>query len=404
MPWFHHARDPSDVAWLRRFAGQLERPPGRERPATVTVIAVAAVLQALRGLRNIWLTMRAQSPLVRRRHGVGYRRQFGQLLWAAFRYNFSAGQYFKLRLHALDEARWRQVLDHRETTLLLTEVARRAGRDALWTKRGWEAFGTRHHLPVVKAVTTVFPGAPITAAQLAALRPGQDYYGKPDISYSSKGGCLLTWVPAQGLWTVAGGSRPAVTLAGLADFLDAQAGLTPHHLVIQPRLRNHPALAALSPESLANARVTTVRDPTGRIHVIQASLRFSVVAHHASDCPGWTICAPIDPETGLLGRNTATGLHLDACAVHPRFGMPIAGRTMVQWAEIKALVLRAHALIPPMPVIAWDAIPQAEGPLLLEANAVGGGYLLQQHGELPVGETLWPRAVRQWLEQSQRAG
>jgi hypothetical protein len=176
-----------------------------------------------------------------------------------------------------------------------------------------------------------------------------------------------------------------------------EAGLMAHladhsrvgKLILQPRLVNHPDLADVNLGALSTLRMVTALDEQDKPELIGAVLRMPSRADSAVDnFHAGGIAAPVDVETGRLGRASDMGLKPSTRwhDVHPINGGRIDGRILPYWQEAKALVAEAHAKLGERVVIGWDVALLADGPMIVEANGLPDQDILQRIHKAPLGE------------------
>ena len=178
----------------------------------------------------------------------------------------------------------------------------------------------------------------------------------------------------------------AVSLADLLDSLAAEARRTPK--LVQPLLKNHPAIADLAEQSLVTFRIITCLSRAEQPIVTHAMLRTISKLEpnwHGSD----EYAAPVDLATGRLGvmcGDTAIGPQ-HWYGIHPVTGAPVTGRIVPLWSEIRALAVRAHTVFADRLIVGWDIALTPEGPVLIEGNSYPDTEFLQRVHRQPIGES-----------------
>jgi hypothetical protein len=162
--------------------------------------------------------------------------------------------------------------------------------------------------------------------------------------------------------------------------------------IIQPCLKNHPALAPLSDGSLVVLRVITGMDRGGRMVVITALAQFP--------CGGagmHQIFAGVGPDGEILFPL----LRGQPVARHPDSGAELEGTRVPFWPEALDLVVRAHRSVPEFSrfvFLGWDVAITGDGPLLIETNAGWGAVNHQLGHGVPLGLTALPSIALDHLE------
>ena len=157
-------------------------------------------------------------------------------------------------------------------------------------------------------------------------------------------------------------------------------------LIVQPLLKNHPALDDLAGEALVTIRVFTCVDALGVPVVTHAMLRS--IAKLEPDWPtSEEFAAPIDLATGRLGPMCSDSRFGpdDRTDHHPMTGAPVAGRTVPLWTAIHALALAAHQVFADRLLIGWDIALTQDGPVLIEGNSYPDTEFLQRVHDQPIG-------------------
>ena len=138
--------------------------------------------------------------------------------------------------------------------------------------------------------------------------------------------------------------------------------------VFQAPIRQHPSFDVLSPGAVATLRLTTVREPDGRISLRAAYLRLGRGADHIVRSASHVRVA-LDRETGVFSE-TAFLPDWRTTNAHPDTGETFAGRTVPHYHDAVALAVGLHASCPHMLCIGWDLCIDEHGkPKLMEWNA-----------------------------------
>ena len=159
-------------------------------------------------------------------------------------------------------------------------------------------------------------------------------------------------------------------------------------LLVQPRARNHAAIADLSNGALCTARIVTMRTESGGHEAVCALFRMAVGDNRLVDnFHAGGIAAPIDVATGTLGAATDWGLRPRHGwkTHHPDTGGQIEARVLPLWAETRALAERAHAAFDDRHIIGWDMAILSDGPAIVEANGGPDTDMHQRVSREPLG-------------------
>ncbi len=144
-------------------------------------------------------------------------------------------------------------------------------------------------------------------------------------------------------------------------------------MMVEDLLAQHPALAALYPDSVNTLRIFTFyRD--GQAHFLQAILKIGNcgIADNFSaggmytflDENGTVIVPAIDRADRLYER-------------HPRTGMRILGFQVPFFAEARAMGEQAAALVPQIGYVGWDIAITPKGPAMIEGNCFPGVFQIR---------------------------
>lgn len=137
--------------------------------------------------------------------------------------------------------------------------------------------------------------------------------------------------------------------------------------VLQRRVRQHAALAAFAPASVATLRVTTVATAAGAIEARAAYLRLGRGGErHVASASSLRVAVSLAdgtlaPRAYLANWTTA--------AAHPDSGVAFAGAAVPSFARCVALARELHGRTPFARIIGWDlAVDEDGSPALLEWN------------------------------------
>jgi hypothetical protein len=204
-------------------------------------------------------------------------------------------------------------------------------------------------------------------------------------------GILFADALAPDRWDVDGQS---VSTHQLRDRLEAYS--REHDLVIQPRVRNHPAFARYSSEGLATLRIVTFKTPeTAEPVCLVAALRIPHGAARLANLHKSALVCSIDIATGRLSPASGADPSREDLLSHPITGAPLAGEIVPHWEECLRICRAGHLLAPALNSIGWDVIIDESGPKLLEANLRWGAHVLQISGGTPLLLTRLPELYRE---------
>lgn len=153
---------------------------------------------------------------------------------------------------------------------------------------------------------------------------------------------------------------------GASVSLEALAERLGRH-VLQPRLTQHPALAALHPASVNTLRLITVRDRDGARMFSRPVLRIGFGGSVVDNGGAGGIQVFVDPETGRL-RGPGLMLRGGTVARHPDSGLALDGFEIPHFARAAALAVRLHHELPGLHSVGWDLAVTEDGPVFIEGN------------------------------------
>jgi hypothetical protein len=157
--------------------------------------------------------------------------------------------------------------------------------------------------------------------------------------------------------------------------------------VVQERIVQHPALAALHPTSVNTVRLVTLCGASGDPEVIAAVLRIGTGTAEVDNTTGGGIVASVDLQSGRCGP-AYSRYRIEEYTAHPGTGVTITGFEVPHWTAVKAEVVRAHRLLPFPRTLGWDVALEDRGPVILEVNSDYYYHHLQLDGRSAAAELL----------------
>ncbi|MFT5696615.1 MAG: hypothetical protein ACI9QQ_002597 [Myxococcota bacterium] len=156
-------------------------------------------------------------------------------------------------------------------------------------------------------------------------------------------------------------------------------------LLVQQRAENHGALAWQNGHATSTARVMSVVNERGEPEVVAAVFRMASGRTIVDNIHRGGIAAGIDLATGKLDSAIALGPEAIRTDLHPETQRTFRGKTLPNWAEALALVVRAHRAFDGRCVIGWDVAFTPLGPVLIEGNSAPCVHLMQRGMDRPLG-------------------
>ncbi len=375
----HHLH--SQLVWQRR----------RQSRGSTGKAIVHVVLRPLTRLVRAWQATRTYGPAVARAAHISLWRQFLQQWWIAVRFDFTCDSYYRYRLYRLDRMG--------EAILFFPLNVHMALRGHLYEhldvdvaqledKRNFHRRCAVHDLPVPTTLAEFTQGSVRgwpDGGECVAL-PACDLFSKPADALEGKGVARWIW---QESGHYRGVSGPALTAAELLAHLAACSRSGPH--ILQKRLANHPAIAALGPKALCTARIVTCRDADGPPEHLVSIFRMpaATATAEADNFAAGGFASPVDPATGALGHAVRKDLR-DAAVdyrEYPGSTQPFTGFRLPHWNTALNLCLQAHRVFHEFPSVGWDVAITPDGPVLVEGNHDWDAVLAQQPGCRALGRT-----------------
>ena len=382
-------------AWARGnggWASQIHKRYLRALWREHSVLGKAGLLLGLLAWPPVVLAMAAWSTAlnggaIRRQSGKGVTRQVAEQLWFAARHGVLPPWYYMFELFDPGQQAKAPHYIHRfELKNGLLQILRRGVPVARRTptqnkiafvKRCAKAgIRTLPHLAILKAGRLQVSGA---------MRPQlftQDLFVKPSRGRGGEGAGLWQLSPEGYRLQDGAPLSPQQLVQHLAEVSKRTT------LLVQPRARNHAAIADLSNGALCTARIVTMRTESGGHEAVCALFRMAVGDNRLVDnFHAGGIAAPIDVATGTLGAATDWGLRPRHGwkTHHPDTGGQIEGRVLPLWDETRALAERAHAAFDDRHIIGWDMAILGDGPAIVEANGGPDTDMHQRVSREPLG-------------------
>lgn len=323
---------------------------------------------------------------IARRSGVGIVRQIGQQVALGVRYSIAPYWYYMYELwDAGRRARTELYLTAHETigpaySLMLPDM----DTDNMADKVQFADYCRRKGVRAVPVFALFSGGAARTDMGLSAELPPEDLFVK--LREGSGGHNTERWD-----WLGDGRYRNSRGEIETRDSLAArlaQDSLKDDYIV-QPRLKNHEALAEFSNDALATARVLTCRNEAGDYEATNAAFRMAIGKNTVKDnFHSGGIATEVDLKTGIIGAATNMGLTpgIGWREVHPVSGARFVGRQLPDWQAALQLACDAHRAFPERVVVGWDVAFLPDGPMIIEGNGKPDLDIHQRVERRPCGE------------------
>jgi Sugar-transfer associated ATP-grasp len=156
--------------------------------------------------------------------------------------------------------------------------------------------------------------------------------------------------------------------------------------LVKEFVRQHAYAARVYPRTTNTLRLLTMwEDGSDAPFLATAIHRFGTARSFPVDNWGaGGLSAPIDLETGVLGRAAAapSSNRLEWHELHPETRERIAGLQVPGWGAVKDSVLALAGKLPYLPYVGWDVVVTEAEPVIIEGNSNSDVNLLQIHGPL----------------------
>lgn len=150
---------------------------------------------------------------------------------------------------------------------------------------------------------------------------------------------------------------------------------------VSETIEQHPAIAALHPETTNTIRLITMRNPeTGELGIFFAVMRVGTADTVPVDNGSrGGLVVNIDLDTGVLS-DARTLWSKDEFTSHPNTGEAISGFTVPNWEAVKQEILAVAQKVPYLQFIAWDLLIGEKDVTVIEANTSSGVNIIQLWG------------------------
>jgi hypothetical protein len=306
-----------------------------------------------------WFTGR-NGAVIRRRHGKGVVVQLAEQLRLYFAAGLLAPWYYIFSLHDDGKRRAPSFISRFETKTCYFRLLKTRKGSPLNDKRRFAEYCAEHGLRCIATLLS------LNGNEITVRLPDQDVFVKPRSGRGGRGAERWDRLEAG---RFSGPSGQTLSSDELAAHLLRRSRDRP--LIVQPRMRPHRELQAVTSGALPTTRILTCLNERGDPEVMAAMLRTSFGENRTVDnLHAGGIGALVHVASGVLSK--ASDLGSDASlgwfSAHPDTGAPIEGRRLPFWHEAKALALAAHRCFADRVAIGWDIAILEDGPILVEGN------------------------------------
>jgi hypothetical protein len=387
LPWFPAARATSGAGALHRLASSFHW-RGQWSPVTALCVGVGAVRWPFQFAVDAARAFSRYAEGVERAHGLSRWQQLKGLVRLGVGSNVPPLYFYRFRLFdPANASRGAEYIHADEMDVLYPTLAVDLPSDQpLRHKEAFYEHATRHGLPVVPPVATFADGEVLEWHDgPRGELPRVDLVLKPVDMACGRGFERWEWDETAGRWC-----RQGQALDNAEFMARCRLASRGHRHILQRRITNHRGLAALAGHGLSTIRVVTFRRPEGETGVLMACLRMPTGLLQVDNFEAGGIAAPIDLQTGVMGRAVAKDPRRGPFAAHPDSGARIEGVAVPLFRESIDTTLHAHRCFPWVPFVGWDVVVTDAGPLLLEANPNWCVELAQIVMGRPLGDSAYP--------------
>jgi hypothetical protein len=318
---------------------------------------------------SAWYTAR-NARFVRARSGKGALTQAAEQLRLYFSAGILAPWYYIFDLHRDGERRAPTFLQRAETKSGIYNILRPKADASPFNDK--QRFTERCEANGVRCVPYLLW---LTGSAPTGGLPDRDLFVKPVRGQGGRGAERWDRIGPR----VYASDGVELSEAALLDRLTRTAQSKP--LLVQPRLRPHPAVANLTSGALPTVRALTCMNEAGEPELVAAVFRMSIGSNRTVDNihAGGLGCR-VSLEDGSLGQasNLGTDARLGWIARHPDTEAQIEGARLPLWDETQALALAAHRAFADRLYAGWDIGISDEGPVIIEGNSGPDMDLMQR--------------------------
>lgn len=410
-PWTEGGRPAPPEAWIEpdraaRNVGDFQRLRRRllwswRGWGHFGVSVVVTVRRPTMFLIRLFGRLRTAAPVVRRTHGVPVLRQALDMVRLFVRWGLHPTDYYQDRLYEPGRMHTARFQIHPFHNAEIFGGFLRWGTFP-WDKLRFDARARAAGLPVIPILASCPPGGEPTVHLPDSHHWAGDLFSKRVAG--GRGESQRRWRRLPG-----GGLGDGIDrVASVEDLLQLLCHVKHPRFasaeIVQPCVRNHPDILAVTTGGLSTLRIHTVQRAGGRPPEVLLPLAKFVVG----DCPvdnmgKGNVVAPVELATGRVGtpwRVRPTGL-VERVETHPDSGRPIRGLVLPDWQRALDLCRRGQTVFDEVPSIGWDVAPTPDGPVLVEANIM---WAASDYHDWPQGLTPYPRWMVDWIEEARARG
>ena len=149
-------------------------------------------------------------------------------------------------------------------------------------------------------------------------------------------------------------------------------------VLIEEKIKQHPAMNALCPSSVNSIRIVTLRDKNGAVHYLYSLLRFGNGTKAVDNITSGGMYLLLDKNGKSASKAFCdkTGLFYDA---HPMTGTDLLNFEVPMHGQAVELCKKGADVVPQVGYIGWDVAVTENGPVLIEGNVLPGYDMFQNY-------------------------
>ena len=142
--------------------------------------------------------------------------------------------------------------------------------------------------------------------------------------------------------------------------------------LFQETIIQHPDLDKLNPSCINTIRFDTFINSDGKIEIISAYIRMSIINYHLDNISSGGCQVGIDLETGKLKKNGHFAIRTNGFKLlteHPVTKTVFENFSIPLFRQAKELVINTASFMPDLRLIGWDVAIGESEPILIEGNS-----------------------------------
>lgn len=152
-------------------------------------------------------------------------------------------------------------------------------------------------------------------------------------------------------------------------------------MLLEERIRQHPALDEINPSCVNTVRINAVRACDGSVRLIGACLKCGGAGAVTDNFHTGGIAYPLDMESGRVTGPGRNNKDIKDYEMHPGTQAHMPGFQLPFWQDVKDCVRQGMDRVSSLGYVGWDVAITPRGPELIEGNYHWpGGNIIQFDG------------------------